>query len=304
MARMNNQDPSGQPVGTDQVLQFSIPARDARGRIIRFDPVLNQILAAHDYPPPIKAVLAEALVLTALMGSLLKEEDSQLTMQAQSSEGAIELLVCDYRNGELRGYVRHDADRVAVLPANPVLEDLFTEGHLAITFDLPATGERYQGVVPLEGESLADAVQSYFERSEQVPTLIRVGVAQRGGTTFAGGLLVQHLPDGEEGRERLHVQMDHQEWEHVSILAGTVTADELTDCDLSLEQIIWRLFHEEEEVRVLPGAHFFKGCRCSVVHFEDVLSRFPADERREMRNDNGIILVDCAFCSKEFAIQD
>lgn len=304
MAGMNTQDTGRQPTGMDQVLQFSIPARDARGRALRLGPVLNQILAAHDYPPPVKAVLAEALMLAALMGSLLKEEDSQLTLQAQSPDGAIELLVCDYRNGELRGYARHDADRVAVLPPVPVLEDLFDGGHLAITFDLPATGERYQGVVPLEGEALADAVQSYFVRSEQVPTLIRVAVAQRGGETVAGGLLVQHLPDGEEGRERLHVQMDHEHWEHVSILSGSVRADELTDLDLSLEQLTWRLFHEEEEVRVLYGTDFSRGCRCSIVHFEDVLSRFPAEDRREMRDDNGIILVDCAFCSKEFAIQD
>lgn len=147
-------------------------------------------------------------------------------------------------------------------------------------------------------------MQSYFVRSEQVPTLIRVAVAQRGGETVAGGLLVQHLPDGEEGRERLHVQMDHEHWEHVSILSGSVRADELTDLDLSLEQLTWRLFHEEEEVRVLYGTDFSRGCRCSIVHFEDVLSRFPAEDRREMRDDNGIILVDCAFCSKEFAIQD
>jgi molecular chaperone Hsp33 len=163
----------------DQVLGFSISDRHARGRAVRLGPVLDTILAAHAYPPAIKHLLAEALVLTALMGGLLKRESGQLTMQAQTQGGVVELLVCDYRAGELRGYVKHDAERFARLGANPSLEALFGDGYLAVTFDLDETGGRYQGVVPLEGASLAEAVESYFAQSEQIPTLIRMAV--RGG---------------------------------------------------------------------------------------------------------------------------
>jgi molecular chaperone Hsp33 len=301
---MTKEIDSGAETGFDRLLQFTLPDRNARGRVVRLGPVLEEILAAHDYPPALKHLLGEALVLTALMGSLLKEEGSQLTLQAQSDDGIVNLLVCDFREGELRGYARHDDKRFAGLGANPSLEALFGGGYLAITFDLSATDERYQGIVPLEGASLSEAVERYFAQSEQVPTLIRSGIRAGHGGCIAGGLLVQHLPDGEEGRERLHAQMDHPEWDHVAALAGSTRHDELVDPELSLEALVWRLFHEEREVRVLQGEALVRGCRCTVVHFEEVLARFPKEDRNDMRDENGIIRVDCAFCSREFLIED
>ena len=288
----------------DRLVSFTIPGCHARGRIVRLGAVLDRILAAHDYPQPIQHLLAEALVLTALMGGLLKREGSQLTLQAQTKGGAVGLLVCDYRDGELRGYVKHDPAQLAGLGESPSLPELFGDGHLAITFDLAVTDQRYQGVVPLEGGSLSQAVEVYFAQSEQVPTLIRTAVDADGRPNAAGGLLVQHLADGEEGRERLHVRLDHPEWEHVSILGRTVQHEELVDAGLPLEGLVWRLFNEEPEVRVQASTPLTRGCRCTIVHFEEVLARFPKEDRRDMRDENGIILVDCAFCSREFAIQD
>ena len=287
---------------SDQGLSFFVPGRDARGRLVRIDRVLGEILAAHDYPAAIAHLLAEALVLAALVGSLIKDDDGQMTMQAQTEEGAVRLLVCDYRQGELRGYVDFDADKLAALGANPSLFALFGRGYLAITFDLPANGGRYQGVVPLEGESLGEAVQNYFAQSEQVPTLIRVGVRRKDGQCVAGGLLVQHLPDGEEGRERLHVRFDDPQWEHIAVLAGSVRHDELVDRQLTQEEIAWRLFHEEDEVRIEPGPMLSRGCRCSIAHFESVIRRFPDQDQEEMRNEDGHIIVDCAFCSRLFQL--
>ncbi len=288
--------------GYDRVLRFTIAARNARGRIVRLGPVLDEVLGAHDYPPPIRRLLAEALVLAALLGALLKDQGSQLTMQAQTTGGVVDLLACDYRDGELRGYVRHDAERLTGLGPNPTLYALFGQAYLAITFDLAATGRRYQGIVPLEGASLAEACQSYFAQSEQVPTLIRVGVGDGAAGCVAGGLLVQHLAEGEEGRGRLHVRLDHPEWEHVAAIAGSTRLDELVDADLSLEALVWRLFHDEPEVRVEHGPALAKGCRCSVAHYLEVLGKFPEVDRAEMRNEAGLIEVDCAFCSKAFAI--
>jgi molecular chaperone Hsp33 len=289
--------------GYDRVLRFSIPDRNARGRSVRLGPVLDTILTAHDYPPPIRRLLAEALVLTALLGTLLKDEGSQLTMQAQTQSGVVDLLVCDYRDGELRGYVRHDAERLAALGRDPSLYALFGQGYLAVTFDLAATGQRYQGIVPLEGASLAEACESYFAQSEQVPTLIRVGIGDGAAGCIAGGILVQHLPDGEEGRERLHVRMDHPEWEHVAALAGSTRVEELVDPDLSHEALIWRLFHDESEVRVEAGAVLRRGCRCTIEHYQAVLAKFPEADRAEMRDERGLVVVDCAFCSKLFQIE-
>ena len=103
--------------GYDQLLGFTIPLRNARGRVVRLGPVLDVILSAHDYPTPIRHLLAEALVLAGLIGSLLKDDGSQLTMQAQTQGGIVGLLACDYRDGAVRGYVSHDAERLAMLGA-------------------------------------------------------------------------------------------------------------------------------------------------------------------------------------------
>lgn len=284
--------------GFDRVLSFIVPDRHARGRVVRLGPVLETVLSAHDYPKVVKHVLAEALVLTALMGSLLKEEGAQLTFQAQSEGGAVDLLVCDYRDGEIRGYLRHDPEKVGALEEGCSLETMFGKGYLAITFDLTTSNERYQGVVPLEGECLSHVCESYFAQSEQVPTVIRAAVRSNGDRCTAGGILVQHLPEGEEGKQRLHAHEVHPDWEHVSILSSTVQAGELVDPVLNLEDLLWRLFHEEKEVRVEPLLALQRGCRCSIEHYQGILSGFPEDQRAEMRDDDGTIPVDCAFCSK------
>ena len=288
--------------GFDRTLAFTVAGRNARGRLVRLGPVLDEIIAAHAYPAPIRHLLAEALVLAALLGALLKDVDGQLTMQAQTHDGVVDLLVCDYRGGELRGYVRFDRARLDDLGPNPTLHALFGEGYLAVTFDLATSGQRYQGIVPLEGDTLAQACESYFVQSEQIPTLIRLGVRSDVDGCVAGGMLIQHLPDGEEGRERIHVQLDHPEWEHIQIMGGGISRTELVDPALDLESLVWRLFHEEREVRVEQGPSVVKGCRCSGEYYRSVLARFGVEERQEMRNEEGLILVDCAFCSRIFEI--
>jgi molecular chaperone Hsp33 len=288
---------------TDVALGVAIPSRNARGRIARLGPVVDSILASHEYPPIIENLLAEALTLTALLGSLLKEPQGQLTLQAQTEGGIVDLMVCDYRGGELRGYVRHDPERLADAPAEPSLEQMFGQGYLAITFDQPLASERYQGIVPLEGKNLAEAAQSYFAQSEQIPSLVRLAAEKSGGNWFAGGLLLQHLPEGEEGRDRLHTRLDHPDWPHIAILGGSVKPEELTDPTLPLDDLIWRLFHDEDEVRTLTAIRLSRGCRCDPVYVRSVIARFPADEREAMVGDDGLIRVDCAFCSSSFAIQ-
>ena len=194
-----------------------------------------------------------------------------------------------------------DPERLAEAGPNPSLFALFGSGYLAITFDHPVMDERYQGIVPLEGGSLAEAAQHFFSQSEQIPSLVRLAVDDTGHV--AGGLLLQHLPEGEEGRERLHTSLDHPEWEHVRILAETIRANELADPALPLESLLWRLFHEEEEVRILATVPLSKGCRCSFDYVRGVIARFGADERADMVDDDGFISVDCEFCSRVFPIK-
>ncbi|WP_420607067.1 Hsp33 family molecular chaperone HslO [Novosphingopyxis sp.] len=292
---------------SDRPLRFSIPGRHARGRAVRIEESLADILSAHAYPPAIEALLTEAVTLAALLGSLLKDVGGELTMQAQTEAGAVTLLVCDYRDGQLRGYAQYDEARVAELPPEPTLFGLFGKGFLAITFDrkqqsADEPGGRYQGIVPLEGASLAEACEYYFAQSEQIPTLIRTARGIVGGRAVAGGFLVQHLAEGEDGRERLHVRLDHPEWEHVRALAETIKPEELAHPGLPLEELVWRLFHEEREVRIEQGIGLSKGCRCDPDHIRSVIGRFPRDERREMADEAGDITVDCEFCSRKFPI--
>lgn len=290
------------PRHSDIAQGFTIPGRHARGRVVRIGPALDAILGNHAYPPAIERLLAEALAVTALLGAMLKDAAGQLTMQASAEGGVVDLLVCDYRAGEMRGYVRHDPDLLADVPERPDLGDLFGTGYLAITFDQAVSGERYQGIVPLEGPSIAAAVEAYFAQSEQIPSLVRVAITDCGAAGHvAGGLLVQHLPEGEEGRERLHLRHDHPEWDHVAALAQTIAPAELTDESLAPDDIVWRLFHEEE-VRVLPPAALHRGCRCSPEHLRDVIARFPLEEQRDMAGDDGVIRVDCHFCARAIPV--
>jgi len=294
-------DPDPEPAtAIDTAIGFALPARHARGRLVRLGPVLDEILSAHDYPAPVARVLGEALVLTALLGATLKEAGGQLTLQAQTESGVIDLMVADFRGGELRGYVRFDGERLAEQPSHPSLFALFGKGYLAITFDQAVSGERYQGIVPLEGGSLAEAAEHFFGQSEQIPSFVRLALDKQGH--IAGGLLLQHLPEGEEGRERLHTRLDHPEWDHVRILAGTIRDGELTDPELPLDALLWRLFHDEEEIRILSRIPLARGCRCTYDHVRSVIARFGAEERAEMVDGDGIISVDCEFCSRVFPI--
>ena len=285
----------------DVALGVTIPARNARGRAVRLGAAIDAILANHAYPPVIENLLAEALALTALLGALLKD-GGQMTLQAQTENGIVDLLVCDYLDGELRGYVRHDPDRLAEAGPAPSLFALFGKGYLAITFDQASTKERYQGIVPLEGDSLGQAAESYFTQSEQIPSIVRLAAVKGETGWTAGGIIFQHLPEGEEGRERIHTKLDHPDWPHVAVLAGSVKADELLDRDLPLDELLWRLFHEEAEVRILPAVPLSRGCRCDPAYVRSVIARFPVEERAAMAGDDGLIRVDCAFCATDFPI--
>ena len=287
----------------DEAFGFTIPSRHVRGRITRIGAALDDVLAAHAYPPPIEKLVAEALVLASLLGAMLKDGEGQLTLQAQTEHGVVSLLVADYKAGAVRGYAQYDADRLAELGDAPTLFGLFGKGYLAITFDQAVSGERYQGIVPLEGEGLGAAAEHYFAQSEQIPSLVHIAVrrdAEQG--CIGAGLLLQHLPEGEVGRERLHVRRDHPDWEHVEILARTLKDGELTDPALPLSDLLWRLFHEEQEIRVFSPVALRKGCRCDLGHIRSVLGRFGPEERGEMADERGIIAVDCAFCSRVFEV--
>ncbi|AEI37698.1 MAG: Hsp33 family molecular chaperone HslO [Zymomonas mobilis subsp. pomaceae] len=301
---MSGNDPLDSPSNSlDRYLSFTLPALDARGRIVRLNTVLDEILSYHSYPLAIARFLAEALTLTALLGSLLEGDESQLTLQIRAEGGILDLLVCDYRNGVLRGYLNFDRDKVENLEMNASLKEVVGEGYLAIIFDQAITKERYQGIVALTGDSLTAAVENYFVQSEQIPTLARVAIqppkAAQGW--IAGGILLQHLPKNEVEGERLtHTGLDNPAWDHVSALGQTIKPEELTESALSCEDIIWRLFHEEKPIRITETKALSTACRCGEAHFKEIIMRFPEEQRLEMGDENGLIQIDCEFCGRHY----
>ena len=292
------------------ILPFQADQADVVGRLVKLGPVVDTILSRHDYPETVSQLLGEAVALTALLGAALKFE-GKFILQA-STDGPVDLLVADYQvPGQLRGYARFSADRVASLGSGDGVSQLLGQGHFAMTIDRGSEMERYQGVVPLEGESLTEAADTYFRQSEQLPTFIRLAVARHYGSHGngdrpswswrAGGLMIQQLPR-EGGRRKAgagDADDDEENWNRARHLAATVEDHELLDPMLSPERLLYRLFHQEG-VRVTPASALEAACRCSRERIHGFLQRFGADELEDMCEPDGGIAVTCEFCSRKY----
>ena len=300
----------------DLVLPFEIKPLGVRGRLVRLGPAVDDILHRHAYPASVSALLAEAVALAAILGAMLKF-DGKFILQTKT-DGPVDMIVADYvAPGKVRGYARFDAERVAALK-NPGQVDLLGTGYLAMTVDQGPDMERYQGIVPLDGADLTAAAHSYFEKSEQIPTRIRMAAGplfQRGakGEAWrAGAIMVQHLPreggssplpshsgDAPEGSDV--APQENDDWVKARLLLDTVEAHELLDPQLSAEQLLYRLYHEDG-VTAYPATHLERYCSCSQDSITRMLARFPAEDRADMVTD-GEIAVTCEFCSTTYKVQ-
>jgi molecular chaperone Hsp33 len=300
------------PLATDdRVLPFAVDALDLRGRLVRLGPAVHSIISHYDYPPSVARLLGEAAALTVLLGSLL-ESHGRFQLQTRS-DGAVDMLVVDYdAPGLLRGFARYDESRIAAGPASPSPAELLGRGHLALTMEREEDAARYQGVVPLEGESLAEAAHHYFRQSEQIPSYVRLVVAESvsaaGRGWRAGGLLLQFLPsaarridardlppgDAPEG-VIVNEAAEDDAWIEGLSLASTIEDHELVDPALSGERLLYSLFHERG-VKVFPERAVAEACRCSHERIVNMLQSFSPQDRRDMVGDNGRIGVTCEFC--------
>ncbi len=303
----------------DIVLPFGTVRSRVGGRIVRLGPAVDRVLSGHDYPDSISELLGEALALTALLGSPLRE-GGRLILQTKT-DGPAHLLVAHYDSpGGLRGYAGFDREKVAAMAREGRIttSKLLGEGRMAMTIDPGGQQASHQGITSLEGTSLTDAAHAYFRQSEQLPTLIRLAVARQflgataeGGSGWhwrAGGLIVQHVPAAggdprpdetpEERDARLHGD-DDENWLRVSTLASTVEAHELIDPTLSPERLLLRLFHEEG-VRVSPLINLAARCRCSRERIHGFLKGFSAKDLADMREPDGGVTVTCEFCSTKY----
>jgi len=305
--RSGEQDLLGALAASDIVVSFQLESSAVRGRLARLGASVDAVLSAHAYPDTVSRILGEALVLTALLGTALKF-DGIFTVQAQG-DGPLSLLVADYETsgqdggGALRGYAAFDADAISALKTHR-LSDLFGKGALAFTIDPKLERERYQGIVPLEGERLADAARLYFDQSEQIPTSVMLAVARRfapdaaQGEWRAGGLMVQTIPV-EGGQGGFANESQEEDFTRARLLGETVADDELVDPMLSADRLLYRLFHEEG-VRVFPPAPVHFACRCSGERLRNVLTSYPEEDLRAMSED-GAITASCQFCSKRYS---
>jgi molecular chaperone Hsp33 len=292
----------------DRVTPFAVEALDLRGRLVRLGPTVDAILTHYDYPPQVARLLGEAVALAALLGSIL-ESHGRFQLQTRS-DGPVDMLVVDYdAPGKLRGFARFDAARLAEV-TDPAPAALLGRGHLALTIEREEDAARYQGVVPLEGESLAEAAHMYFRQSEQIPSFVRLAVGElvtpQGRSWRAGGLLLQYLPvagarirelpPGDAPENAGAETEEDDAWLEGQALAGTIEDHELVDPSLSGERLLFRLFHERG-VKVFNERPLAEFCRCSTERIERLLKSFSPEERADMVGDDGRIGVTCEFCA-------
>lgn len=312
---------AGRIAWDDTILPFQLDRSDIRGRVARLDTVLETILGQHAYPLPVAALVAEAALLTALIGQTVKLR-WKLSLQVRG-QGAIRLIATDYfaprdpgAPAELRAYAGFDADALAAADGTTPF-DLLGAGLFGILIDQGPGTVPYQGITPIAGGALARCAETYFAQSEQLPTrfALAMGEASQPGTDVhwrAGGLMLQHMPkasphatedatgpDGLLAPEDILQGEEAEDWRRAVTLLETVDATELIGPHVGAEEVLLRLFHEERP-RVFPAQPLRFGCTCAAEKVEQTLSGYSAREIEEMTTSEGKVTADCQFCGAHY----
>ena len=267
----------------DQLYRYLFEHHQVRGELVQLDQTFRHMVAAQEYPAPVRQLLGELLVATSLLTATLKFEGS-ITVQLQGN-GPVSLAVI---NGDHQQQLRGVARWQGELPANPDLKALVGDGHLVITIS-PDEGERYQGIVSLESDSLASSLESYFAQSEQLATRIWIRTGGTAAEPLAAGMLLQELPASSEQHA--------DEFDHLSKLTDTIKDEELFT--LPAEEILYRLYHEEEVRLFAPQAIQFR-CTCSRERCEQALLQVGQIEVEAMIHEQGQIDMHCDYCGSHY----
>ena len=288
----------------DFALPFRIEGQNVNGRIVKLNQLASDVLSRHNYPEEVGRLLGEALVLAAMLGTVLKF-DGRFILQLQG-KGPISMLMGDYaQGGALRGFAQFDQEKLDAALANGDngLALLGANGHMAFTVDQGADMERYQGIVPLEGENLAQAALEYFHRSEQIATSLRLAAAPiilPGGKTEwrAGGILLQQAAKdgGTDSPPDRELRVESDDWQRLTILLQTTEDSELLDAELEAETLAYRLFNEDG-VRVFDARPLHFDCPCSRDRVKNMLSGLSETDQDEMQEQE-TIEVRCEFCNE------
>ncbi len=282
---------------TDYILPFRIENAPAHGRIVRLSDCVSTVLERHDYPEAVGRLLGEALTIAALIGSQMKFE-GRFIIQSKS-DGAVPMLVADYNNGHMRGLAHFDAQ--ADFSALTSAAQLMGAGHITFTIDQTTAQtedmQRYQGIVPLEGDDLTQMTLNYFSRSEQLEARLKLATAPLflpGGKKQwrAGGIILQQTAQDYET-----TQTD-EDWQRLSLLFDTTSIDELLDDDLPAQDLAYRLFHEDG-VRAFPEQNIKFHCPCSHERVRAMLMSLPADDRIALSEQDKIAIA-CEFCNQSY----
>ena len=301
----------------DHVLPFQLDALGVRGRLVRLGPSLDAVIERHGYPLAVARPLAEAMTLCAALATSLKY-DGIFTLQI-SGDGPIRLLIADFTSdGALRGYAQFDSWKLAVAlgatgsagnhdAPDGYVPKLFGQGRLAFTVDQGQHSERYQGVVPLEGPTLADCAHMYFRQSEQLPTGIKIAARRdetADGTRWrASALMVQQMPEFDAGRLDADPEQREDDWRKAVVLMASATEREMLDPALPGPKLLFRLFHAEG-ARLFERRPFEARCRCSRDRIDGVLKSIRREELADLRDPQGRVAVTCEFCSSEYTYDD
>lgn len=263
----------------DTLRRFIFETLPVQGRHVHLDASWRAALERQDYPAPVRGLLGEAMAAAALLSATLKF-DGNITLQIQGS-GPVHLLVVQCTSElNLRGLARWNGE---LTPLS--FRELIGDGRLVMTIEQHGKAERYQSIVPLEGETLSASLESYFARSEQLATRLWLTA----GDASASGFLLQMLPDK---------QGDSDAWQHVTVLSDTLKQAELTG--LSAQEILHRLYNEDD-VRLFDGAPVAFRCQCSRERIEDTLRGLGHDEVQSILKEQGRIDVDCEFCGRRYS---
>jgi molecular chaperone Hsp33 len=313
--------PSG---GDDRALPFQVDALDVRGRVVTLGASIDAILQRHDFPAPVKRLVGEAAVLASLLATSLKDV-GRFILQTQT-DGPVSLVVVDVRTpGQIRATATFDAEAVQAATDGAEWDSrtLLGSGTLAMTVEQGRTQQRYQGYVPLEDATLESAAHTYFRQSEQIPTRIRLAVAEMFDRDAAGaprrrwragGIIGQFLPEaGErvrhrdlpagdlpEGVEAAPESEDDDAWVEAQALIDTVEDHELTDPSIAAERLLYRLFHERG-VRVFNPVGLEDHCSCSRERIGEVLRQMGPEEIVEAAAETGAVEVRCEFCGTRYS---
>ncbi len=303
----------------DTVLPFQLDRSDIRGRVARLDGTLDRILAQHDYPPAIEALVAEAALLTALIGQTIKLR-WKLSLQIRG-DGPARLIATDFyapqepgQPARIRAYASFDRDRITHR-GEPF--GLIGKGYFAILIDQGPGTTPYQGITPLAGGSLSACAQTYFAQSEQLPTRFELSYGEgrlRGASPSwrAGGVMLQHMPaaspsisGGGSGVGGLLEPTDilggdeAENWDRANMLLDTVEDMELVGPRVQPTDLLVRLFHEEQP-RVFDAQPVDFGCTCSADKVRQSLSIYSSKDIGTMTTDDGIVTADCQFCGAHY----